>query len=504
VRWRPGLLANREELIQQAASAFRRACPGVHVGIERADERADGAKVAVASVQSIYRQPRLGQIASGNFRLVICDEAHHSPAQSYRKVFTELGAFEADWPGLLLGLTATSRRGDGVALGGIFEEVVYSRNVLEMVDAGYLVPLRGYLVRTGTSLGRVRIRMGDFDERQLARAVNTAERNAMVASSYLALGQGRKAIVYGVDVAHTVEMAEVLRRHGVRAAAVYGTMKPDERARVIGAFRDGDVQAVTNCQLLVEGFDDPASSCIVMARPTCSGLLYTQIVGRGVRTAPGKQDCQVIDIVDNSRRYAHQIVTLPTLFGLPPEFDLKGQPAHRVVHDYDKAAAVFSEVGIPEDVASRLLSPEDIKRVMVEVDLLRLANVPPVVADASPFVWQRMPDGRYVARVTPDSALWVRENAVGRWDVHLAIGDQPSRKYGECFALPDAMRLATRVIYDNFSSAVPLLSKSARWRTEAATEKQLALLRRMGVAAWPGITRGQASLLIDRRRVSAG
>jgi hypothetical protein len=111
-------------------------------------------------------------------------------------------------------------------------------------------------------------------------------------------------------------------------------------------------------------------------------------------------------------------------------------------------AAVFSEVGIPEDVAGRLLSPEDIKRVMVEVDLLRLANVPPVVAEASPFVWQRMPDGRYVARVTPDSALWVRENAVGRWDVHLAIGDQPSRKYGECFTLPDAMRLATRVIYD--------------------------------------------------------
>jgi hypothetical protein len=281
-------------------------------------------------------------------------------------------------------------------------------------------------------------------------------------------------------------------------------MKPDERARVIGSFREGRLQAVTNCNLLVEGFDDPTSSCIVMARPTCSGLLYTQIVGRGVRLAPGKQDCLVIDIVDNSRRYAHQLVTLPTLFGLPPEFNLKGKPAHKVMHDYEKAATTFSESGIPEEVAGQLLSPEDIKRVMVEVDLLKLASVPPAVAEASPFVWQRMPDGHYVARVSPDSALWVRENAVGRWDVHLAIGDQPSRKYGECFTLPDAMRLATRVIYDDFSSAVPLLSKSARWRTEAATDKQLALLRRMEVSIWPGITRGQASLLIDRHRLQVG
>ena len=495
-------LVHREELVRQAVDTFTTSWPGLAVGVERAGERSLGEPVVVASVQTVSREPRLSDISSRDWGLVIVDEAHHAIAPSYRRVISAVGASDKDWRGLLLGITATSRRGDGVGLWPVFDEVVYSRTMLDMIEAGYLVPVRGYLVRTGVSISGVRVRRGDFDERQLSAAVNTPHRNETVVNSYVTLARGRRAVVFCVDVAHAISLAFEFRKKGIRAEAVYGAMPQDARSEVLRLFRDGRLSVVTNVGVLTEGYDDPGIDCVVMARPTCSGLLYTQMVGRGVRKHPGKRDCVVIDLLDMSRRHARDLVTLPTLFGLPPGFDLRGKSAGEVWREYSEAARRLGEYGVPESLSSMVLTPEDIRAMTVEVDLIRLAMVPPSVASASDLVWQRMPDGSYVAPVGGGVEVMVRENVMSRWDVLTVHPDGALTKHGECFTPEDAVRFGGKVIRDLYPEAVPLLLKNAGWRGLPATERQMAALRKLGVEPRPGMTRGEASLIIGRAGLS--
>ena len=101
-----------------------------------------------------------------------------------------------------------------------------------------------------------------------------------------------------MTVAHATNLAKALAALGVPSGIVHGKLKAEDRARVLQAFRDERIQVLTNVGVLTEGFDDPAVSCIAMARPTRSEALYAQCVGRGTRLFEGKTDCLVLDFVD--------------------------------------------------------------------------------------------------------------------------------------------------------------------------------------------------------------
>jgi ATP-dependent helicase IRC3 len=103
-------------------------------------------------------------------------------------------------------------------------------------------------------------------------------------------------------------------------------MKPDVRAQALADFRAGVTQVLCNVAVLTEGFDDPGVSCVAMARPTRSEGLYAQCVGRGTRLHPGKQDCLILDFVDVSQL---SLCSLPSLFGVPRELDLRGEDVSR-------------------------------------------------------------------------------------------------------------------------------------------------------------------------------
>jgi hypothetical protein len=102
-------------------------------------------------------------------------------------------------------------------------------------------------------------------------------------------------------------------------------MPAPARAQALADFRDGRVQVLTNVGVLTEGFDDPGVSCVAMARPTRSEGMYAQCVGRGTRLYPGKTDCLILDFVDLSTL---SLCTLPSLFGVPRDLDLRGQDAN--------------------------------------------------------------------------------------------------------------------------------------------------------------------------------
>jgi hypothetical protein len=136
-----------------------------------------------------------------------------------------------------------------------------------------------------------------------------------------------------VTVQHARHLKIALNVLGVKAGLVHGEMKSDERAQVLADFREGKLQALTNVAVLTEGFDDPAVSCVAMARPTKSQSLYVQCVGRGTRLAEGKTDCLVLDFADVSEQ---SVVTLPSLYGMPREFDLEGEDAGEVAGKLQK------------------------------------------------------------------------------------------------------------------------------------------------------------------------
>ncbi|MGC4093702.1 MAG: DEAD/DEAH box helicase [Polyangiaceae bacterium] len=316
------VLAHREELLLQAREKLQSALGEQVVEIERGAARAgEGAKVLVCSIRSLHEQ-RLAEVLRGrNLGLVVYDECHHAPAEDNLRVLRQIGAFDPNWGGTLLGFTATTSRGDGQGLAEVFEQIVYSRSLPELIDDGYLVKLRGFRISTGADLTRLSATGADFREDELAEAVDIQERNALVARAIQELARDRRTIAFCVTVNHARHLCHSLNALGVPAGVVHGAMQPEDRARALSEFRAGRVHVLCNVAVLTEGFDDPGVSCIAMARPTRSEGLYAQCVGRGTRLHPNKRDCLILDFVDASRL---QLCGLPSLFGAPSGLDLRG------------------------------------------------------------------------------------------------------------------------------------------------------------------------------------
>ncbi len=337
---RPTLvLAHRTELLDQACDKIERTLgEGVSVAVEQGDQRAPAdADVVVASIRSLRTERLERLISSRPFGLVIYDECHHAPADDNRRVLTQLGAFDAGWGGLLVGFTATTGRGDRRGLQEVFTEIVYHRGLPAMIRDGYLVGLRGFRVTTEADLRQLSPGGGDFVIDELEEVVDIRGRNALVARTIQELCRDRKTLVFCVTVQHARNLAQALSEVGVPTGLIHGELPRDERSAVLDAFRAGTLAAITNVGVLTEGFDEPSVSCVAMARPTRSESLYTQCVGRGTRLAPGKEDCLVLDFVDVSEL---SLVTLPSLFGLPPQLDLAGES---VTDAEDRVGTLFEQ-----------------------------------------------------------------------------------------------------------------------------------------------------------------
>jgi superfamily II DNA or RNA helicase len=327
------VLAHREELLEQARDKLQRALgDAAVVAIERGATRApENARVLVCSIRSLHEE-RLAKVMRGrDVGLVVYDECHHAAASDNLRVLRQLGAFEPGFTGTLLGFTATTSRGDGQGLDEVFEEIVYSRSLPELIEDGFLAPLRGYRISTTADLRQLSATGLDFDEEQLAEAVDIEERNALVARSIQELARDRRTIAFCVTVNHARHLAHALNALGVPAGIVHGAMPGDARAKALAEFREGRVQVLTNVGVLTEGFDDPGVSCVAMARPTRSEGLYAQCVGRGTRLHPGKADCLILDFVDLTEL---SLCTLPSLFGTPRDLDLRGGDANEARREW--------------------------------------------------------------------------------------------------------------------------------------------------------------------------
>jgi DNA repair protein RadD len=281
-------LAHRRELINQASRKLHAA--GVDAGIilpghpMRLTEPVQVASIASLRARAISSSSIDMPIAD----IVVVDEAHHARARTYRRILQEYPR------AVVVGLTATPCRGDGRGLGNVFDVLVECPDVGELTAAGWLVRPRIY-APTRPDLDGIRIRQGDYDEGQLAERMDRPQLVGDIVVHWHRHAERRSTIVYATSVAHSVHLRDEFRRSGVLAEHIDGSTPTEERDSILVRLARGEVEIVCNCLVLTEGFDAPDVGCLVLARPTKSLGLYRQMIGRGLRSAPGKTDCIILD-----------------------------------------------------------------------------------------------------------------------------------------------------------------------------------------------------------------
>ena len=396
-------LAHREELLEQTVEKLALIDDQIVAGIEQGRNICPAhAKVMVASIATVKNIARLARWCPlKDISLVLIDEAHHSTASTYTGLLQEISTQNPNRH--LLGITATPIRMDGVNLSILYDRLAYRIDMPELIDAGYLCPIRGLTVRTNASIAGVPLTAeGDYDPDKLAEAIDTEARNRVIVQSYLQRGESRPAIVFVANVRHAEHLAAEFRRQGLTAQAVFGKQKKAERRQVIEDYQQGRLQILTNCQALAEGFDAPHTSCIVIGRPTRSPVIFNQQIGRGIRLDPSKRDCLVIDLVDLR---AQDVITLPRIFCLPENLRLNGENIRQVQRTIEKARLYRPE--LDWDVA-REFTAQDIRQLLEPPDFFHLAQT--LQPDTSTSLsWMPLNDN-FVCVVD------IRENRVARVD----------------------------------------------------------------------------------------
>ena len=281
-------LAHRRELVRQAHDKLF--ANGIDAGIIQAGFPPRPMEpVQIASISTLWRRAfRSTAMEKPEADMVVIDEAHHARARTYRRIIDA-------YPGaIILGMTATPCRGDGRGLGNAFDDIVECPSVQKMIDLGYLVPTKCYAPVTPDLKG-VSVQRGDYVERQLAERMDQAQLVGDIVEHWHRLAERRKTVVFATGVAHSVHIRDEFRRSNVMAEHIDGSTPTDERDAILARLARGEVEVVTNCMVLTEGWDSPDVSCIVLARPTKHHGLYRQMIGRVLRPAPGKSDALVLD-----------------------------------------------------------------------------------------------------------------------------------------------------------------------------------------------------------------
>lgn len=300
------ILAHRDELITQARRKLE--AIGITPDVEKGTQRASlNAKVVIASVQSL-RGKRLARFARDHFALVIVDECHRVTAATYRAILDHFGEAK------ILGVTATPDRADGAPLGDIFESVAFRYEIRQAIREAYLVPIAARrVVVDSVDLSGIGSRGGDLAQDELAAVMETERAIRGVVDPLLDLARDRQTVVFGVDVAHATLLADRINELRPGAARmVCGETAEHERERILSDFEAGEFQFLTNVDVLTEGWDCAAVSCIAMVRPTKSRARYVQAAGRGLRLLGatlddsirnGKRDCVILDFSGTAGRH---------------------------------------------------------------------------------------------------------------------------------------------------------------------------------------------------------
>ncbi|OQR06923.1 DEAD/DEAH box helicase [Ligilactobacillus salivarius] len=288
------VIAHRGELLEQASDKLYKST-GLKTATEKAEQTSLGSfyRVVVGSVQTLQREKRLNQFPPEYFDTIVIDEAHHAISDGYQRV---LQHFES---ANVLGVTATPDRGDMRNLGSYFESLAYEYSLPEAIKSGYLSPIKALTIPLKLDLSNVKQQAGDFSTKDLGTALDPYLEQ--IAEEMKKQCLNRKTVVFLPLVKTSQKFRDILNKHGFKAAEVNG--ESTDREQVLKDYEEGKYNVLCNSMLLTEGWDCPSVDCVIVLRPTKVRALYSQMVGRGTRLAPGKKELLLLDFLWHTERH---------------------------------------------------------------------------------------------------------------------------------------------------------------------------------------------------------
>lgn len=295
------ILAHRKELIEQISKNVGITYRLPHGLIVANNAEQKDYPIQVGSVPTLNR--RIERWANYDFDIVIVDEAHHVLAESYKKILKEYPTAK------VLGVTATPYRLNHASFRPEFDEIIISQPVSQFIRQGYLCDYDYYSIKPDSIIQQEisNIRKfaldGDYLDEAMLDIMDTDYVRANILKTYLKYANGKKGIIYTINRRHNTHICERFRSIGLKAVAIDSNTPTEERNKYVESFRKGEIDIICNVNIFSEGFDCPDVEFIQLARPTKSLSMYLQQVGRGLRTAPGKDKVIILDNVGMYNRF---------------------------------------------------------------------------------------------------------------------------------------------------------------------------------------------------------
>jgi DNA repair protein RadD len=301
------ILAHVKELLEQTADKLTLVCPEIGFGIYSAGlKRRDTQNpVIVASIQSVYKKA----CELDAFNLIMVDEAHLIPLEGdgmYRQFLADAKVINPELR--IIGFTATPYRlktGPICTPDGFLNHICYEVGVRELIRDGFLCPLISKAGRAKADMSSLHVRGGEFISDEVESLMDQETLVSSAASEIMEYTMNRKAcLIFASGVQHGQHIVKVLsEEHGVECGFVCGETPIPERDATLARFKTGELKYLCNVNVLTTGFDAPHIDCVALVRPTMSPGLYYQMVGRGFRLHPSKENCLVLDFGGNVLRH---------------------------------------------------------------------------------------------------------------------------------------------------------------------------------------------------------
>ena len=290
------ILSHVKEILQQDYDTLTQYLPPYMVGIYSAGLNAKQVRpFTVASIQSVFKSDLFKE-----YRLVIVDEAHLIPPSGEGRYRT---FFNNNPNSRIVGLTATPYRlGLGLLTEGLFDKIVYNKDIQELINEGYLCNLISKSTQQKMNTRDVRVTAGDFNLKDLSTQLDKTAITHKIIEELVKYKDERKHwLLFCIDIEHAEHTTAALQKAGISAACVHSRMEGD-RTAIIELYKAQGFQALVCVETLTTGFDAPNIDLIALMRPTMSPVLHVQMIGRGLRLFSGKSNCLILDFAGNIAR----------------------------------------------------------------------------------------------------------------------------------------------------------------------------------------------------------
>ena len=381
-------MAHRGELLNQAADKIYKVT-GLKCSVEKAEQNSltEWYRVTVGSVQTLMRQSRLDRFPKDYFDTIIIDEAHHAVSDSYLRVLEHFSNAK------VLGITATSDRGDMRNLGTVFDSLAFEYTLPQAIKEHYLSPIKAVTIPLKLDLSQVSTQAGDFKASDIDTALDPYLHQ--IAGEMKHYCKSRKTVVFLPLVKTSQKFRDILNKSGFSAAEVNGDSA--DRAQVLADFESGKYNVLCNSMLLTEGWDCPSVDCIIVLRPTKMRGLYCQMVGRGTRLSEGKTELLLLDFLWHTERHelcrpAHLICENEEVAQKMTENLAKEQGCPVDIEEAEKQAASDVVEQREQALADQLAEMRSRKRKLVDPLQFEMSIQAEDLASYVPaFGWEMLP-----------------------------------------------------------------------------------------------------------------